>query len=99
MRCSAAEARMGAGATEPSAMRAHLTRPRESSCRQFAHDFPRAVGAVRRHDNLVAQAAAIEVAHSFADGYLNDAGLVVSRQNQADLRSHFREASLRSEEH
>src|ERR1017187_76344 len=66
--------------------------------RQFAHDFPRAVGAIRRHDNLVAQAAALEVAHSFADGYLNDAGLVVRRQNQADLGSHFREASLRSEE-
>src|ERR1017187_8869086 len=32
IRCSAPEARMGAGATDPSAIRAHFTRPLESSC-------------------------------------------------------------------
>src|SRR5665811_664808 len=32
MRCSAPEARIGAGATDPSAIRAHFTRPLESNC-------------------------------------------------------------------
>src|ERR1035437_4583005 len=67
---------------------------RRIGCRHLAHDFPRAVGAIRCHDNLVAQAAAIEVADSFADGERNDAGLIVRRQNQADVGSHFKEGSL-----
>src|SRR5450759_2827411 len=62
--------------------------------RHLAHDFARAIGAVGRHDNLVAQAAAFEVANGFADGYRNDAGLIVRRQNQTDLWSHFKEGSL-----
>src|ERR1035438_10382639 len=62
--------------------------------RHFAHDFARAVGAIRRHDNLVTQAAAFKVADGFANGYANDAGLIVGRQYQADLRCHFLEASL-----
>src|ERR1017187_5915108 len=75
--------RIGAGGDE-----------RRSGDRHFAHDFAGAVGAIGCHDNLVAQAAAFEVANRFADGHRNDAGLIVRRQNQTDLWSHFKEGSL-----
>src|ERR1019366_5538508 len=67
---------------------------RRISDRHLADDFPRAVGAIRRHNNLVTQAAAFEVADGFGDGIRNDAGLIVRRQNQADLWSHFKEGPL-----
>ena len=75
--------RLGAGGEE-----------RRIGGRHLADDFPRAIGAIRRHDNLVTQAAAFEVANGFADGIRNDAGLIVRRQNQADLWSHFKEGPL-----
>src|ERR1035441_5580657 len=75
--------RLGAGGEE-----------RRIGDRHLADDFPRAVGAIRRHDNLVTQAAAFEVAHGFGDRYRNDARLIVCRQNQADLWSHFKEGPL-----
>src|SRR5215470_8669703 len=48
--------------------------------RHLTDDFARAVIAVGRYDDLIRQAAGVEVANSFADGCRDDTGLVVRRQ-------------------